>query len=34
MNMSLYEILILLVIFFGFLGLIVFVARHARSDDQ
>lgn len=31
--MSVYEIVILGGIFFGFLGLLVYVARHARSDD-
>jgi hypothetical protein len=32
--MSIFEIAILAVIFFGFLGLIAYVARHARSGDQ
>jgi hypothetical protein len=32
--MSIFEILILLLIFFGFLGLIVYVALHARSGEE
>jgi hypothetical protein len=31
--MSIYELAILAMIFLGFLGLIVYVARHARSGD-
>ncbi len=31
--MSVFEIAILAMIFVGFLGLIVYVARHARSGD-
>lgn len=32
--MSFFEIAILVLIFVGFLGLIVYVARHARSDEE
>jgi len=32
--MSLFEILILLMIFVGFLGLILYVALHARSGEE
>jgi len=32
--MSLGEILILLMIFVGFLGLILYVAKHARSGEE
>jgi len=31
--MSIFELAILAMIFLGFLGLIVYVARHARSGD-
>lgn len=31
--MSVFEIAILVLIFVGFLGLIAYVAKHARSDD-
>lgn len=32
--MSFFEIVILLLIFVGFLGLIIYIARHARSDEE
>jgi hypothetical protein len=32
--MSLFELLILALIFFGFLGLILYVAKHARSGEE
>jgi len=32
--MSLLDILILLMIFVGFLGLILYVAKHARSGEE
>jgi hypothetical protein len=32
--MSLFELLILSLIFFGFLGLILYVAKHARSGEE
>lgn len=33
-SMSVFELAVLLVIFFGFLGLIVYVARYARSKEE
>jgi hypothetical protein len=32
--MSFFEILILVMIFLGFLGLIIYVAMHARSGEE
>ena len=32
--MSIFEILILALIFLGFLGLILYVAKHARSGEE
>ena len=32
--MSILEILILVLIFLGFLGLILYVAKHARSGEE
>jgi len=32
--MSVYELAILAMIFVGFFGLIVYIARHARSGDE
>jgi hypothetical protein len=32
--MSFFEILVLVMIFLGFLGLIVYVAMHARSGEE
>jgi hypothetical protein len=32
--MSIYELVILAGIFVGFLGLIIYVAKHARSGDE
>lgn len=33
-GMDTFEIIILVVVFFGFLGLIAYAARHARSGDE
>jgi len=32
--MGLVELLVLVMIFLGFLGLIIYVARHARADEK
>lgn len=32
--METFEIVVLAVVFFGFLGLIAYAARHARSGDE
>jgi hypothetical protein len=32
--MSFFEILVLVMIFLGFLGLIIYVAKHARSGEE
>jgi hypothetical protein len=32
--MSIFEMIVLVVVFFGFLGLLVYIARHARSGDE
>jgi hypothetical protein len=32
--MSTFEIVILVIVFLGFLGLVMYAARHARSGDE
>jgi len=32
--MSIFEMIVLVVVFLGFLGLLIYIARHARSGDE